>query len=535
MHPALVQLLRLRLRGGLRRAVRGVKSPRGALLALFSVVMFCMIAGSNLSMAFLGQRTDPEKVRTLTPLAMLGVCLASLLSAEKAVHFTMPEVEFLFPGPFRRRELLLYKLAGNAAGACFSALFLSIVFLRWASWWVACYAGILLALLFIQLAGMSLALILQWAGEYAYSRTRKVVLWGGVLLVALGARQAVTMQGGADVQQFAARFRATWPGRAMLAPFEPFGRTIAAESLGMEFLLWGAAALAIDLSLAALVLRLDSNYLEASVAASQKRYELVQRARRGRIHSSHRVARWKIGTFPWLGGAGPVAWRQSLQIVRGSPRLLLMLVIMGCAFAPGLFAMRPHNFDLTGPLVATLAWISFFAPAGVPAGFRADLDYMDGLKSLPLSTFALAAGEVAPVVAFVSLLQAIIALAVAAFGLAAAPWLLTAAAFALPLNLVLAAAENLLFLWFPSRTAPSTPGDLQFMGRQMLMMMLRMLAVAAAVGLAAGAAGLAWLAGVESAFVLGTLGWCLLFAQGMLLLMGAAAAFRRFDPSLDTP
>jgi hypothetical protein len=60
-----------------------------------------------------------------------------------------------------------------------------------------------------------------------------------------------------------------------------------------------------------------------------------------------------------------------------------------------------------------------------------------------------------------------------------------------------------------------------------------MLVVGAAVGLAAGAAGLAWLAGIESAFALGALGWCLLFAQGVLLLVGVAAAFRRFDPSLD--
>jgi hypothetical protein len=152
---------------------------------------------------------------------------------------------------------------------------------------------------------------------------------------------------------------------------------------------------------------------------------------------------------------------------------------------------------------------------------------------LPLTTLALAAGEVAPVVAFVSLLQALIALTAASFGLAPAPWLLAAAAFTLPLNLALAAVESLLFLWFPSRAAPSTPGDLQFMGRQMLLMMLRMLVVGAAVGLAAGAAGLAWLAGVESAFALGALGWCLLLAQGVLLLVGVAAAFRRFDPSLD--
>ena len=53
--------------------------------------------------------------------------------------------------------------------------------------------------------------------------------------------------------------------------------------------------------------------------------------------------------------------------------------------------------------------------------------------------------------------------------------LIVAVAFAVPVNFVFIAMENLLFLMFPSRTAVGVNVDLQSMGRQLLHWFLKMI------------------------------------------------------------
>ena len=113
MHPALLKLGTLRLGGTLRRLGRAFKSVRGALLAAFGLLILVLLMLPTFSPQYL--RSDPAVVRTVAPLAILLFCLMSLLTApDKAINFSMAEVEFLFPGPFTRRELLLYKLIESA-------------------------------------------------------------------------------------------------------------------------------------------------------------------------------------------------------------------------------------------------------------------------------------------------------------------------------------------------------------------------------------------------------------------------------------
>ena len=52
------------------------------------------------------------------PIMILGFCLLSIFgpAGELAIAFTPAEVDFLFPAPFHRRELLIYKLAKLFSG-----------------------------------------------------------------------------------------------------------------------------------------------------------------------------------------------------------------------------------------------------------------------------------------------------------------------------------------------------------------------------------------------------------------------------------
>src|SRR5579885_791965 len=120
MHPALWRLMRLLNRASFRRLVRGAKTLRGALVLLFLVATVGFGLGSVVVMTFV-IRYVPETSRLAgsagpyVPLLLLALFLQSVLgrkSGAALLHFTPPEVEFLFAGPFHRRQLLLYKLWG---------------------------------------------------------------------------------------------------------------------------------------------------------------------------------------------------------------------------------------------------------------------------------------------------------------------------------------------------------------------------------------------------------------------------------------
>src|SRR5688500_16266597 len=177
MDPALLKLMRLQARALVRRVVRGMGTFRGAaFFALGLAVIFLWIAPAVWTARF--QRVQPVYVRAVVPLILLAVVLLSALSGagDKAIAFTPGEVDFLFPGPFRRRDLLFYKLAKSTFAAVFSALILSVALLRNATLWVACFLGCLLGLLFVQFFSTFLVLLGQAVSERAYTRGRRVML-----------------------------------------------------------------------------------------------------------------------------------------------------------------------------------------------------------------------------------------------------------------------------------------------------------------------------------------------------------------------
>src|SRR5689334_649958 len=114
MNPALFKLMTLQARAAVRRSLRGVKSARGAVFFAVGVVVFLLWIGPTLLTLHLTRRdaVDPAKVREYLPAALLLACAGALLApGDKALYFTPAEVNFLFPGPFSRRQLLGYKTA----------------------------------------------------------------------------------------------------------------------------------------------------------------------------------------------------------------------------------------------------------------------------------------------------------------------------------------------------------------------------------------------------------------------------------------
>lgn len=543
MHPALLILLRLSVRSLIRRILHSLKTPRGAIFLGLSLFMLCLWVGPTILAAFTNERADPESVRVLAPLALLGMCVGVTVTSagERAVYFTPDEVDFLFAGPFTRRELLGYKVLCSTLGAIFTALFISVFLLRAGTWWIAVYIGAFLALLFIQFLSMTFVLIRQIVTEHAYTRLRKLLLAAVVTLIAVGLWQALAVGAEQGFMALLRQFRETWAGYCLLAPFDVFSRTITAETLFPGLAGWATLALSVDLALLVLVMRLDANYLEAAAAISQKIYSRTERAKRAGVVAasvSRRSARWHMPSLPRIGGVGPIAWRQLTTAMRNARGPLFVLVIIAIGAGPAAMLLARGD-DIPGPMVWTLiglaAWMSLWFTMIVPFDFRGDLDRMDWLKMLPLRPMAIVLGQLAaPVLIF----TALHILLFSGFAVLVESWrlvLFAASMFILPYNFLHFGVDNLIFLLFPTRMGAVSPGDFQAFGRQMAVFLIKISSLLVCCGVAAGLGFLAFWLVAKSWVVFTLVSWVALVLMAAAVVPYIAWAFERFDVSVDTP
>jgi len=547
MHPALFRLLVLSTKGVFRRTFRGVKTFRGAFLLLFTIGVVVMFLGPSLVAATMmprhaGMPQFAGMAEPYLPLFILGFCLLLVLgpAGEMALAFRPAEVDFLFPAPFHRRELLIYKLAKMLLSTVFMALIFSVSFLIYLHSWLSAFVGILLTLAFTQLIALVTSLARQIVAEYAYTLTRKLIWMAMAALVAAGLAQMLWQAPVQSIAELAHRFRSTWTGIVLLAPFEVFSHAILAEAWFPDLVCWAAAAAAIDLGLLALILKLDTDYLEAAAAVSQKLYERLQRARQGggfAPETSKYALRLRVPRLPWMQGSGPLAWRQLLLAMRTSRYVILLslgigVVLLVVAAAMGRAGPGADMVPVMG--ISFLAYLTFIFTMQLPWAFRGDIDHIDFLKTLPVAPLALATGELAGGVVVLAAIQLVLLAALLATG-ANPTIVLVAAAFVVPFDVLMLAMNNLLFLIYPVRIAPATSADFQLFGRLMLFMLLDFLILIPTLGIPAAVGAIAFFVSGSSWPAFAVTSWLALVAELPLMLILLAWTFERFDPSTETP
>lgn len=541
MDPALLKLIRLQARGFVRRMLRGATSPRRAIFLVLGLVVLLLWLGPLLVTGIAIQSShavtpsaSAERVRTLAPLALLGVCLLTIVSSagDRAIAFTPAEVDMLFPGPFSRRQLLGYKLLKSALGAMLTSLFLSVAFLPYATSWLVCYIGMFLTLQFIQLFSTAGVLLGQAISQRAYTMVRRVALVGLVVLGLLFARHWAVTRGGSEAIY---AFRDSAMGEVILKPFDPFGRAITAAP-NVDFLPAAGEAALIDAGLLALVILLDANYMEAALGASRRRYEQMRRIRGGALLSRQvkGEVKWHLPRLPWAGGAGPIAWRQATTAARSAKGLLFVLLIVAIGIGP-VFASVVQSSQIVQPLVAGIAWLTVLLSGLLKFDFRGDLDHIDQLKALPLRPAAVAAGQVVVPTVILTAAHILLLLSVATMVRSQRSVLIVAACLALPFNGLLMTTENLIFLLFPTRPAAASPGDFQVLGRQAAQLVMKAIAVMIGCLIAFAAAAPIFIVTGGSLPALTLIAWALLAAEACALVPAIAWAYNRFDPSVDTP
>jgi hypothetical protein len=537
VQPALLKLIGLNLRGRLRRLTRGLRTRKGILYTLVACGFFGLSVGPAIVNNLFRVKTDPTLIRSLVPMGLLVFCLAQLVSMKpgKGVAFLPAEIDFLFPGPFLRRDLLAYKIVGLTLTSFGISIFFSIYLVPFAPLWLAGFVGAFLAILFLQLVQLCATLVAATIAESAFTLGRKLVLFVLAVLIAVAVGLALSrgMHGG--LTTVLTRLRQSWVTTFLLAPFAVFGNTLAAETFA-TLLGWGAAAAGINLALVLLALKLDANFMETSIATSQKLYEWQQRARRGAMWAptGSGGAHWRIPQFPWLGGAGPIAWRQLMTAFRGARGLAIVLGIF-CLYAGVPLAAFKTPVEAAAATPAVLAFVSIFLiPQMVRFDFRGDLDRMETIKTLPVRTTAIVIGELMTPIAIATAVQLLVLCGVGTFQRALPPGTLLVIAFSLPFNLLVYGVENLVFLLYPYRNPVGGGFDLASMGRQMLIVFLKLMALMAVAGCAAAVGGLAYLVSGSWAAVLAG-SWLATILAAVAVVPLVSWAYLKFDPSTDTP
>jgi hypothetical protein len=478
------------------------------------------------------EEPDPAMARSLLEPGILLFTLLIVIGngSNSGIFFTPPEVDFLFPGPFRRRELILYRIGHQVQAALLGALFFSVAPAAFVPHWVFAFVGIALVLQFIQLLSTVLSLTLSLIGQAAYTRARKVGLLAIGALILTGLAQAAANQAPGDGLAVLTEFTKTPIGRIVLLPFQVFSRTITADRLFPQFLGWGAVALSINVAMIMLTLRLDTDFYERSLAVSERVHRALQNAKRGQAwmnFSKPSAGRWRLPMFARWRGSGPIAWRQSVNALRSSRGVLYAVLIISASLALTAYLLQDLG---TGMAMAGFVMFAVFTfPQMLQFDFRGDIERVDLLKTLPVSAGAIVVGElIVPVMAATIIEFALVVVA----GRLWTDWstILVVCAWLPVANLIVFALENLLLLYYPRRQG-NTGTTFQASGRQMVVNFIKVVAMGGAAALTAGGGAIAFLISGGSMTAALVTGWCVSAILGAALVALVARTFRTLDPS----
>lgn len=535
MQGTLLLLSKLRLLAQWRKMKRTLASPAGIVLALvtlgfFAMILLLRVLGSSVPRAEL----TPMANWFFRPAMLFLLWLFTILGSrfKSPIAFSMAEVEFLFSGPFTRRQLLVHKLMISTLGPLGFALMTPLLFPF--VWWPAAIVGILLMATFMQWWTILMALAIGWIGA-----RYRALRWAAALAVAALAIvsfwQAGVFSADMEVRPRLLALESSWASRIVLAPFVVFSHLISASSVG-PMLAWSAGALAMVLGVAVSILSLDAHFLEVSLEASRRRYETLQRLKRSGGASSFRLPsrpRFTLPRLPRLLGAGPIAWRQGLESLRSSGGPILMFAVpaaIGLAAGVAIIVAARGDVPTSVVMICVTLGVGVLVTMSMPLAMRADLAHVEIMKTLPIDSSAIVCGSVAAGILYVTTLQLITVISMAIllgewFGAAG-----VALVVALPINVLTVAFDSVLVLLFPS-IRQLIPGDPLVGMWIMLVSLAKIVFVFGAAGVASVPVVAVWLVLGDSLPVLMVTGYAMLLVEGLATVWLAVMLFAHFDVS----
>ncbi|MEM7241293.1 MAG: putative ABC exporter domain-containing protein [Pseudomonadota bacterium] len=537
MDSALFRLLFMRLRGGLRQRLIQLTSLRGLFFFLaFCGIIWLLVVTNSTSSEFgissdaaLDRQDYSAEIRTFMPLGMLAMSLLTVvLTTGPTFHFSPSEINFLFTGPFKRRDLIIYKFSAYVAGVILStALIIPFAMTQTGSAFSAFIAS-LLTLVFVQLNSAVISMAVQALDGSRFDKVRRPAV-ALLFLAALATAFYVWTATDRSLFAFLSDVRHSWIGTIILLPYIVFAELFVAPSLFPDLGVWALFAVLINAALLGLAILLDARTTDRALKENARLSERWERVKQGgSFWASDRTEVRSFRRAPIFGGIGPIAWRQALNAARNS--LKIIVIFVGIAACVGPLAVA-FGLPVTDSRILTFMYIffGFILPRTLVCDFRGDLSRMENYKTLPITPWRICTGQLVVQVLLAYLIALTIILSVLIFddGFTISIALVFAA-FALPLTVLIYAVENTIHLLFPTKLLPMGQADFEFLGRSLVEFIAKTIIVLVA-AIASASVGLITFRMSGTSFVVpGLASWIALALIGVLMLVVMQFAFRRF-------
>lgn len=444
-------------------------------------------------------------VLVLTILALTILVGAWALAGEEpAFVFSEAEIQFLFPAPLSRRQLLGYKVLQSQIGLLFTSAVMWFFAFRGSH-----YLGMWLAVAVINTYTMFVSFArarLKLAGIGFLTRL------GVVLLVTIGILGLVSWQirtsQAAILQALAATDMNTF-GRLLTAALTrpPLGYILALPRLFGEVvyappgaLLVRDAALLIAMAVVFFfgAVKLNVSFEDASIVASQR--ALARRARMRGARSGNASAVRRFPPLFKLAARGrpevAIFWKNLIAAFRVSS-FPFIAAIVPIAFAAAAAIFRRNELSQTlgiCGLIVTAAFL-FAGPQAIRADLRLDLLRLDLVKAFPVSAEALIAAELAAPLILISIFElGMVALSLLLLNFSSMPsgfitspeFAVCAMVFIVPVSAIQLLIQNGAMILFPAwGLGLDTGRGITGLGQRMLLLLGNLVTLAIALGPAA--------------------------------------------------
>jgi ABC-2 type transport system permease protein len=353
-------------------------------------------------------------------------------SSRAAIHFTEPEIAFLFPAPISRRRLIIHKLLKSQFVLLMLSVFMTLMTGRFrfgvAAWFGMAGWWIILNTLNMHRIGASFALH-RLGDRGASGWVRRIVMLLVLAFVVMLAWSAwaslpplpANKHGGSGLFGLSPAYLEaalnSGPLPALLAPFKLVIAPYLATTLS-AFLAALPAALAIMLAHFVWIIAADVAFEESAIVASATRAKALAAFREGRIRPSAksgkaRIPVWRLG----MRGFAPIAfiWKTLIRFGGRRAMILWLFLFLGLAalanflrtnIGPNPPVRMIALVIVTGASCYITVLVSLIMVGqSASAQLRKGMASMDLLKTYPLPGWKLALGELAGPVLLGSALQ----------------------------------------------------------------------------------------------------------------------------------
>ena len=406
-------------RNRLRVRLRRLREPRYLIGAIVGVayVYFSFFARLRTSRANAARRASrPDRIPpafatllaagpAVAGLAVMGLTAASWIMPFDSglLEFSEAEMQFLFPAPVSRRQLLIHRMLRSQIGMLFGAIVIGVTVGASTSGFarlrLSIAAWLLLVIAKIYFTGVTLAR----ARLRASDRRARRVAWLPLAVMATVVAVVATALGRAYLQappdgpmstlELVTRVAQSGWAHIVLWPFVAVARPLF-SAWPQPYLSSIGAAAAVLIALAAWVLMSDEAFQQAVSDVAERRSQEPARAK-GAPSYKVRSTGWRLA--PLGRPETAFAWKaamQTLRMVDKSSLVRIASILVALTIVAASLGRANGLASLLGAFsLAATAFAILLAPQVVRMDMRQDLRHLELLKTWPVKASAVVRGE----------------------------------------------------------------------------------------------------------------------------------------------